>query len=144
MAAFVVVDLTILLTTVGARLDDIHPLSIALAVGFGACLIGLTLALSSGSSRWRINRRICRETALFGVRRQRGAVRIESVRGVHALGAAGAERWHVLIDSTDGPLALEVARGDAARLAQDTERAIAAVRGGQAAHGAERPLQRQG
>ncbi|HTV19677.1 MAG TPA: hypothetical protein VMG12_13425 [Polyangiaceae bacterium] len=131
MAAFALADLSFLLTTAGAGLAHIHPLSVGLAVAFESCLVALTVALATGSSRLCVSRRLWRETSLFGVQRRRGDVRIESVRGVYALGTPRAERWHVLIDSADGPLALEVPHSKAAALARDAERAIAAARSGE-------------
>lgn len=128
MTAFVVIDVAFLLSTGSAGLAHIHALSVALAATLVSCLFALTFALTSGSSRLLVGGSICRETALFGVRRRRGDVRVESVRGVHTLGATGAERWHLLIDSADGPLALDVSREQAASLARDAERAIIAAR----------------
>jgi hypothetical protein len=131
MTVLVLVDLSVLLTSAAASagVARIHPLSLGLALIFASCMLALTFALATGSSRLRVSRRVCRETALFGVRRCRGDVRIESVRGVHALGSAAAERWHVLIDSADGPLALDVPRAQAAALAREAEHAIVSARG---------------
>lgn len=130
MAAFVVVDLGFLLTSGGRGLDSIHPLSSILAAALACCLVALAAALSNGSNSLCIDGRVYGQTALFGVRRRRGGVRTESVRGVYALGAAGAEVWHVLVDSADGPLALEVPRQQAAALTREAEAAIAAARVG--------------
>lgn len=131
MTALVLVDLGFLLTNGSVGLARIHPLSLGLALIFASCLLTLTFALASGFSQLRVSRRVCRETALLGVRWRRGDVRVESVRGVHALGSVAAERWHVLIDSADGPLALEVGRAEAPALARQAERAILAARSGQ-------------
>jgi len=133
MLALVLVDLGFLLTSGSAGLARIHPLSIGLALAFAVCLVALTVALTTGFSQLRIGGHICRETSLFGLSRRRGEVRVESVRGVHALGSIAAERWHVLIDSADGPLALEVGRAEAPALAREVERAILAARSGRAA-----------
>jgi hypothetical protein len=130
MTALVLTDLGFLLTSGSAGLVSIHPLSLGLALIFASCLLGLTFALASGFSQLRVGRRVCRETSLFGLRRRHGDVRIESVRGVHALGSTAAERWHVLLDSADGPLALEVGRAEAPALARDVERALLAARSG--------------
>jgi hypothetical protein len=130
MAALVLVDLTFLLITAGAGVENIHPLSLVLAAAFSTCLVALTVALATGSSRLRVGRRVWRETSLFGLRRRRGEVRLESVRGVHALGSIAAERWHLLIDSADGPLALEVGRAEATTLAHEAARALTAARSG--------------
>jgi len=132
MTALVLTDLAFLLTSGSAGLVSIHPLSLVLTLVFASCVLALTFALASGFSQLRVSRRVCRETSLFGLRRRRGDVRVESVRGVHALGSTAAERWHVLIDSADGPLALEVGRAEASALARDVERAILAARSGHA------------
>jgi hypothetical protein len=132
MAALVLTDLGFLLTSGSAGLVSIHPLSMGLALIFASCLLGLTFALASGFSQLRVGRRVCREKSLFGLRRRYGDVRIESVRGVHTLGSTEAERWHVLVDSADGPLALEVGRREAPALARDVERALLAARSGPA------------
>jgi hypothetical protein len=128
MAAFVLLDLSFMLTSASAGLAAIHPLSIVLAAAFACCVLALMFALASGFSQFCVSRRVCRETSLFGLRRRHGDVRVESVRGVHALGATGAERMHVLIDSADGPLALEVGREQADAFAREAERAIQSAR----------------
>lgn len=143
MAGFVVVDLAFLLATAGAGLEHVHPLSALLAAAFAGCLATLAAALGSGSTRLRVGGYVRREAALFGLRRRSGGVRVESVRGVHVVGAPGAERWHVLIDSADGPLALEAPRADAAALARDAERAIAAARSGPAPRSAAPAAERR-
>jgi hypothetical protein len=132
MTALVLIDLSFLLTNGSVGLASIHPLSVGLALVFASCLLALMFALTSGFSQLRVSRRVCRETSLFGLRRRRGDLRVESVRGVHALGSTAAERWHVLLDSADGPLALEVGRAEAPALAREVEHAILAARSGHA------------
>jgi hypothetical protein len=132
MTALVLIDLSFLMTSGSVGLASIHPLSLALALAFATCLLALTFALATGSSQLRVSRRVCRETSVFGLRRRRGDVRVESVRGVHAVGSVSADRWHVLIDSADGPLALEVERAEAEALAREVERVILAARSGHA------------
>lgn len=142
MSAFALVDLSVLLTTASAGLASIHPLSVCLAVVFEGCLLTLAVALATGSSRLHVSRRLWRETMLLGLSRRRGDMRIESVRGVYALGLPRAERWHVLIDSADGPLALDVPHAKAAALVRDAERAIAAERSGEAPRKSSVPSER--
>jgi hypothetical protein len=129
MAAFVVTDLTFLVTTASAGVALLHPLSIVLPIALASCLIGLALGLGTGGWRLSIGGRVRRELTLLGRRRERGSVRLESVRGVHVLGAASAERWHVLVDSADGPLALPVPRAKAKAIALQVERALQRARG---------------
>jgi hypothetical protein len=128
MAAFVVFDVLFLIPSSGVAAPDRHPLSLVLPLLLVLGLLALALVIASSRSRLRIAARVHREDHLLGVRRQHGDIRIESVRGVHAVGHPAADRWHVLIDSSDGPLSLSVPRGQARALADQTERAIAAAR----------------
>ena len=128
MAAFVVLDVLFLVTTAGRSLPVIHPLSIVLPILFVSYLVVLSLVVSTGETRLRVGGRVTRETSLLGRVTRRTEVRLESVRGVYALGAPGAERWHVLIDSADGPLALAAPRERAPALARDVERAVHSAR----------------
>jgi hypothetical protein len=128
MATFVVLDVLFLVTNAGRSLPVIHPLSITLPVLLVSYLILLSLVVGTGASRLRVGGRVSRETSLLGLVTRRAEVRLESVRGVYALGAPGAERWHVLVDSADGPLALDVPRERAAALARDVEQALQSAR----------------
>jgi hypothetical protein len=130
MAVLVVADLIVLVTSATRGLAVVHPLSVTLAFGLAGCLIALALGLGSSGWQLRIGSRVRREITLFGLRRAGRDVRLESVRGVYALGVASAERWHLLVDSADGPLVLPVPRRDAEALARDTERAIVLARSG--------------
>lgn len=129
MAAFVVADLVFLVGSAGIPWRDVHPLSLLLPLLFAACLVALVVALQTARSRLLIAGRVRREDGLFGLCKQHGSLRLESVRGVYTLGAPSADRWHVLIDSSDGPLSLSVPRHAAAALASQVEQAVAAVRG---------------
>jgi hypothetical protein len=128
MATLVVVDLTFLVTSAAAGLTYIHPLSLILALALAACLIALAVGLASGCSRLLVGGRVRRESSLFGIRRTRGGLRVESVRGVYAIGVAAADQWHILVDSSDGPLALPAPRRDAEAFARQAERVIFASR----------------
>lgn len=125
MAALVVADLTFLVTSVGIGLPYIHPLSLVLPLALAGCLVALAVALAGGHSRLLIGGCVRRESSLFGIRRTHGSLRLESVRGVYAVGVAAADQWHLLVDSSDGPLALPVPRRDAEAFARQAERAIA-------------------
>ena len=128
MAVLVVTDLIFLVTSASKGLSYIHPLSLVLPVLLASCIIALTLALGSYQQRLDIGARVRRETSLLGKRKAHGDIRVESVRGVYALGLPNTDRWHVLIDSSDGPLALPVARERAEALTRETEQAIQAAR----------------
>jgi hypothetical protein len=128
MAAFVVTYLIFLVTSAAAGLPRLHPLSIVLPTILAACLLVLTAALASGGSRLRVGGRVRKESSILGMQNHQGNVRLDSVRGVYALDVPAAERWHILIDSSDGPLALSVPRLRAPGLAREIERAIHAAR----------------
>jgi hypothetical protein len=128
MAALVITDLILLVTSAAAELRSIHPLSLILPCLLASGLVALALGLRTGGWRLRIAARVQRDVCSFGLCRARGSVRTDSVRGVYALGVAGAERWHLLVDSSDGPLALPVRCRDAEPLARAAERAISSSR----------------
>jgi hypothetical protein len=130
MAVLVVTDLVVLVTSAARGLAVVHPLSLALALGLASCLIALALGLGASGWQLRIGGLVGLELTLFGRRYERGDVRLESVRGVYALGVDTAERWHVLVESPDGPLVLPAPRRDATAIAHEAERAIARARSG--------------
>jgi len=124
----VLVDLVLLVGSASSKLSSVHPLSVVLAVLFELYLVVLTLALATGEGRLTFAGRLLKERSIFGLRRAVGDVRAESVRGVYAIGAPGADRWHVLVDSADGPLSVSVERAEAQALAREAERALALAR----------------
>jgi hypothetical protein len=128
MAALVIVDLIVLVTSVGGGVPHIHPLSVALALALASCLIALAVGLARGRSSLLVGGHVRRESTFFGIRKTRGSSRLESVRGVYAIGVAAADQWHVLVDSSDGPVALSVPRHQAEAFARQAERAIVAAR----------------
>jgi hypothetical protein len=130
VAVLVAIDLVLLVMSASARVAALHPLSLALPLIFEACLVALAVGLGGARSRLRIAGRLRRESSFFGLHSRHGDVRVESVRGVHAVGTPAAEIWHLLVDSADGPLALAVPRDRAQELARATERAIFDARAG--------------
>jgi hypothetical protein len=128
MTVLVLTDLMFLVSSAGAGLAYIHPLSIVLPLLLGSCLVALAVGLSTGGWRLGVGAAVRREISVLGLRRERGSIRRESVRGVYALGVAAAEQWHVLVESADGPLALPVPRRDAEAIARQTERALVSAR----------------
>jgi hypothetical protein len=121
-------DLVFLMISASANLSRVHPLSTLLAVIFALYLITLAVGLSSAAYCLTLGSSLRKERSLFGVSRVLGDVRLEAVRGVHAIGERGAERWHVLVDSADGPLAIPVPRGEAQALAREIESAVTLAR----------------
>jgi len=128
MAAFVVADVIFLISSSGVPRADMHPLSLVLPVLLASSLLALAAVVHGRRSRLCFSTRLYREDSLLGLRRQHGDVRLESVRGVYALGLPSADRWHLLVDSSDGPLALSVPRQRALGLADEATRAVAAAR----------------
>lgn len=128
MAAFVVADVIFLVGSSGVLRADMHPLSLVLPLLLASCLLALAAVVHGRGSRLCFSTRVYREDSLLGLRRQHGDVRLESVRGVYALGLPSADRWHLLVDSSDGPLALSVPRQRALGLADEAAQAVAAAR----------------
>jgi hypothetical protein len=105
----------------------------------GAVMLTLTLTLATWHARLVITeshapsdsvggagQRLWVETAMLGVRRAGASVSSASVRGVYVLGAPVSERWHLLLDSSEGALALPVPQSQAQALAERTRAALAA------------------
>jgi hypothetical protein len=124
MTLLTVTDLVFLVLTAGAAAPSIHPLSVVLPILTGASLVALTFGLASAQARLVIARRVRVETGALGFRKSHGAVRLDAVRGAHVVGTAASERWHVLVDSADGPLAMPVRKAHAKALAERAQQAI--------------------
>lgn len=128
ITVLMLVDLVFLVTSSKKALPFIHPLSVVLPAALGIALVTLSVGLTTAKGRLRVAARVLAESCVFGVSKPQGDVRLGSVRGVHLLGSPTAERWHVLIDSAEGPLALPVPRHQARVVAEKTEQAIAGAR----------------
>ena len=125
MTLLTLTDLVYLVLTAGAAAPWIHPLSIALPVLMGASLVALSLGLASARARLVVMAEDVRlETGSLGFRRSHGAVRLNTVRGAHVVGTLTSERWHVLVDSADGPLAMPVRQTHAQALAERVRQAM--------------------
>lgn len=125
MTLVMLAELTFLVLSESAKLARVHVLSLLLPVITAAGLLAITSILATAHVRLSITARLLAELCVLGVRRRRGDVAIASVRGVYAIGAAASERWHVLIDSHEGPLAVPVERSHAELVAHETRLAIA-------------------
>jgi hypothetical protein len=136
MTLLVLVYLTFLVTTAGADVAEIHPLSVVLPIVLGIAMLALSLALATWHARLMIasstplsstkgrEERVWAETSMFGVRRADASVSLQSLRGVHVLGAAASERWHLLLDSSEGALALPVPQSHARAMAERAQAAL--------------------
>jgi len=130
----VLIDLTFLLIKASATLDRVHPLAVVLAVFFGIYLILLSVGIAAAETRLYIGARVVGEVRTFGWGRRRQGLAVTAVRGVYLIGAAGAERRHLLVDSAHGPLAVSVPTERAEALVQRARQAILlAASGGHAA-----------
>lgn len=117
-------ELTFLIVSQSATVPRVQPLSVLLPIVTAACLLAITLILATAHVRLSMTGGALRQASVFGLRQRRAEVRVASVRGVYAIGASSAERWHVLIDSEDGPLSVPVDRAQAEGAARQARRAI--------------------
>jgi hypothetical protein len=116
MTSLVLLDLTFLLVSASEVLPYVHPLSVVLPTLTGAGLVLLTLGLLTARDRLLVGANLVQEACVLGWRSVRGEVPLQSVRGVHVLGPS--ERKHLLVDSSEGPLAIRVPTGRAAELCE--------------------------
>jgi hypothetical protein len=128
MTLLVVLDLTYLVLSASARVASVHPLSVALAVLAGACLIIISASVLTRHPRLALGSQLAQEHSVLGLRRVRHRVHPQSVRGVYVLGSVGssgaARRGHLLVDSSEGSLALLVESKDAEALRQELLRQL--------------------
>jgi hypothetical protein len=127
MTLLTLADLVFLMLTAGATAPQLHPLSIVLPVLMAASLVAVTLGLASAHARLVIARAVRLETGSLGFRRSHGAVRLDTVRGAHLVGSTTSERWHLLVDSADGPLAMPVRQAHAQALAERAKQAMSSA-----------------
>jgi len=121
---FVLFDLTFLVTSQQARLTRVHPLGVALPIVMGCSLVVLALSLVYRRVYLVAASRIQSETGALGLRWGQRSVRLERVRGVYLIGAEQAARQHLLLDTSDGPLAVSLERRGADAVAREVRRAI--------------------
>lgn len=127
MTVLMLVELTFLVVSESAKLPQVHFLSVLLPAITATGLVMITLILATAHVRLSIAARVSEEVRVLGLRRPRGDVRLASIRGVYAIGALSSERWHVLIESADGPLAVPVDRSQAELVARETRLAISSA-----------------
>lgn len=128
MTMLVVLDLTYLVLSAGARVATVHPLSVALALLAGACLITISASVLTRHPSLVLGSLLAQEHSVLGLRRVRHRVHPQSVRGVYVLGSVSssgaARRCHLLVDSSEGSLALLVESKDAEALRQELLRQL--------------------
>lgn len=120
----VLLDLTVLISAQHPRLTRVHPLSLVLPVIMGSFLLGLTGVLATRRVRLSAGSWIESEVNALGLRSRRRAAPIERVRGVHVIGAAGAAGRHILVDTSEGPIAVWVPQSVAEAKAYEIRRAV--------------------
>lgn len=125
MTLVMLAELAFLVLSESAKLPRVHVLSVFLPILTAGGLVAITLILATAHVRLSVTARLLAELSVIGVRRRRGDVDVASVRGVYAIGAGGSDRWHVLIDSREGPLAVPVERSHAEVMVRETRLAIA-------------------
>jgi hypothetical protein len=122
--ALVLLDLTLLVSSQQARLPHVHPLGVALPLAMGTCLLALSVALATRRVRLTAGSWLRSDVGVLGLRSRQRAARVERVRGVYVIGAAAAHGRHILLDTSDGPLAVWVPEAVAEAKAREISRAI--------------------
>jgi hypothetical protein len=120
----VLLDLTLLLISASAHVPAVHPLAIILAVLSWTCLLGIASAVATRHSRLLVGAQVTLEERVLGACLGRQQVRSDSVRDVYVV-ATGGRSAHLLVDSSEGPLALLIRARDAERAREELARTLA-------------------
>jgi hypothetical protein len=120
----VLLDLTLLLISASAYVPAVHPLAVVLAILSWICLLGITSAVATRHSRLVVGAQVTLEERVLGACLGRQQVRSASVRDVYVV-ATGGRDGHLLVDSSEGPLALLVRARDAERVREELARSLA-------------------
>ena len=127
MAILVVIDLIFLVSSEGALVENVHPLSVALPLLVGGAIGLMAVGITTLERRWVIGRDISAQTRALARSRVHYEAPVTSIRGIFAVGSHDAENCHVLVESEAGPLALEVTRAEAPAFLESTRAAIQAA-----------------
>jgi hypothetical protein len=125
MAAFVVIDLFVLVSSASAALPRTHPLSSILATLLGGALLLLGLFVVTSRSRFHVAGSLEATAGALGLRKRQAPVPLAFVRGVYALQSTSAEQRHVFVDTALGPLSLPVPQEKAESVCRQLRDAIA-------------------
>jgi hypothetical protein len=90
----------------------------------GTSLVALTLALATRRVRLTAGSWIRSDVGVLGLRSRQRAARVERVRGVYIVGAEAAHGRHILLDTSEGPIAVWVPQVVAEAKAREISRAI--------------------
>jgi hypothetical protein len=132
--ALVLLDLTVLITSQQPRLPRVHPLSLMLPLIMGSFLLGLTGVLATRRVRLTVGSWIESDVGALGLHSRRRGAPVERVRGVHVVGAETADGRHILLDTSDGPIAVWVPQSVADTKAREIWRAVEQRRRGRSAN----------
>jgi hypothetical protein len=124
MTGLVHLDLLFLVISASAHVPSVHPLSLVLAVVSALCLLVICIGVATRHPRLVIGTQIMLEERVLGVCLTRQQVRSDSVRGVYVV-AAGGGAQHLLVDSSEGPLALLIRARDSERAREELTRSLA-------------------
>jgi len=100
------------------RGSDVSLLSVALSVGTIGALLTAGAAVGTARSRVRANGDLVCDEVTLGVSKRRSALPRRSILRAHQVGPSGTPTHHVLLETTQGPIAIACTGSDALRLQQ--------------------------
>ena len=124
MTGLVLLDLAFLLVTASGHVPAVHPLGLALPALMASCLITIAASVATRHPRLVVGPQLAVEQRVLGLRGARQQVPSNAVRGVYPLATRGSAQ-HLLIDSSEGPLALLVRAREAAQVREELARSLA-------------------
>lgn len=119
MTSLVLLDLAYLVVSASARVAYVHPLSVGLAALAAASLGAISASVITRHPSLVLGAQLSQEHSILGLRRVLQRVPSESVRGVYLLAPGAPRRGHLLVDSSEGALALLVERRDGEQLRRE-------------------------
>jgi hypothetical protein len=123
-SALVLLDLTLLVLSASAHVPGVHALSLILPALAATWLLTITAAVITRHPRLSLGSQLVLEQRVLGLRHATVQIPAASVRGVYLLAARGGLQ-HLLVDSTDGPLALLLRVRDAERKKRELMQGLA-------------------
>jgi len=100
------------------RGNDVSVLSLALSLGTIGTLLAAGAAVGTARSRVRANGDLVVDEVTLGIPKRRRAVPRRAVLRAHQVGPSGSPTHHVLLETTQGPIAIACTGSDALRLQQ--------------------------
>jgi hypothetical protein len=99
-----------------AQGDAPHPVSLALPVLGIAALLAVAVAVGTEGARLSVGTALVCEERVWGLTYARYVVPRASIRRAHLVGPRGTDARHVLLDTTDGPVAFPCDTADGERV----------------------------